>query len=79
MMVMKADLFQSLTDYSTRIQDLGDQIRSVPPAPGFDEVILPGDLEARAEETRGRDGIPIADALWERLEALAESLGVDID
>ena len=37
MMVMKADLFQSLTDYSTRIKDLGDQIRSVPPAPGFEE------------------------------------------
>ena len=61
------------------MEGLGNQIRSVPPAPGFEEVILPGDLEARAEATRGRDGIPIADALWERLEALAESLGVDID
>lgn len=79
MMVMKADLFQSLTDYSTRIKDLGNQIRSVPPAPGFEEVILPGDLETRAEAARGRDGIPIADALWERLEALAESLGISVD
>ena len=79
MMVLKADLFQSLTDYSARMEDLGNQVRSVPPAPGFDEVILPGDLEARAEEARKRDGIPIADALWERLETLAESLGVDID
>ena len=49
MMVMKADLFQSLADYSTRMVDLGNQIRSVPSAPGFEEVLLPGDLEARAE------------------------------
>jgi uncharacterized oxidoreductase len=61
------------------MEDLGNQIRSVPPAPGFEEVILPGDLEARAQAIRGRDGIPIADALWERLEVLAESLGVNID
>ncbi len=78
-MVMKADLFQSLTDYSTRMKDLGNRIRSIPPAPGFAEVLIPGDLEARAQAVRERDGIPITDALWQRLEALANSLGLNKD
>ena len=59
MMAVKADLFQPFSDYAARAEELANRARSVPPAPGFDEVVIPGDLEARAREKRSRDGIPI--------------------
>ena len=79
MMVVKADLFQPLADYATQAEGLANRARSTPPAPGFDEVLIPGDLEARTREIRARDGIPVPNPLWERLMAMAESLGLDID
>jgi LDH2 family malate/lactate/ureidoglycolate dehydrogenase len=79
MMVVKADLFQPLTDYVMGAEDLANRTRAVPPAPGFDEVLIPGDLEARTRAIRKRDGIPISDALWQRLLAMADSLGLNIN
>jgi LDH2 family malate/lactate/ureidoglycolate dehydrogenase len=56
---------------------LSRQIRAVPPAPGFDEVLVPGDLESRAREVRSRDGIPIPDVVWDSLTDVAQSLGIE--
>ncbi|MCZ6678805.1 MAG: Ldh family oxidoreductase [Candidatus Poribacteria bacterium] len=78
LLVVKADLFQAATVYSKRAEELANRVRSVPPAPGFESVLIPGDLEARAEATRTRDGIPIPNPLWQRLTALADSLDVNI-
>ena len=52
------------------------RVRAVPPAPGFDEVIVPGDPEARNRAERTRNGIPITDEIWASLLQTAESLGV---
>jgi LDH2 family malate/lactate/ureidoglycolate dehydrogenase len=56
---------------------LGD-LRAIPPAPGFDEVLAPGDPEARAREERERSGIPVAPALWQTLNELSDELGVPV-
>ena len=78
MLVVKADLFQPMKDYLVRAEELGAQIRSVPPAAGFDAVLMPGDLEAQAQAARERDGIPVEEPLWHRLENLAAELGVTV-
>ncbi len=56
---------------------LGD-LRAIPPAPGFDEVLAPGDPEARARAERERSGIPVAPALWQTLNELSDELGVPV-
>lgn len=78
MIAFGADLFQPLTEYTGRADELTQRVRAVPPAPGFAEVLVPGDLEARTREKRLREGIPIADDLWGRLSGLALSLGVEV-
>jgi LDH2 family malate/lactate/ureidoglycolate dehydrogenase len=75
MIVFKADLFQTMKEYSRRAQEIGERIRAVPPAPPFTEVLMPGDMEARSRAVRQRDGIPIPRTVWEKLTALAASLG----
>ena len=53
-----------------------DDLRASPVAPGFDEVLAPGDPEVRARAQRERAGVPIEPALWARLRELGAELGV---
>ena len=76
LVVFKADLFQPLTDFTRRADELERRMRDVPPAPGFKEVLVPGDLEHRARVAQGRDGIDLPDDIWVSLAELAESLDV---
>ena len=78
MIVLRADLFQPMADFSRRSGELKRRVNAVPPAAGFDEVLVPGDLEARAREERSRDGIPIPAEVWRSLTDLARGLEVPI-
>src|SRR5690242_16722782 len=55
-----------------------DELRAIPPAPGFDEVLVAGDPEDRTRAAREREGVPIAPALWGTLRALSDDLGVPV-
>lgn len=77
LIVFRADLFQTLDDYATRVDELERKTREILPAPGFTEVLVPGDPERRTQATRERDGIPIEDELWHSIVECASSLGVE--
>ena len=51
-------------------------LKHMPPAPGHDEVLVPGEPEARAKAERERDGIPLPPTLWTTLTELSGELGV---
>ncbi len=75
MIVFKSGLFQP-KEYPSLADDLERRIRSCPPAPGFEEVLVPGDPEARARAIRQRDGIPIHDDVWQSILEAADALGI---
>jgi hydroxycarboxylate dehydrogenase B len=54
-------------------------IKSSRPAPGFDEVLVPGELEFRTLLKRQNDGIPIDAATLEGMREHGERLGVGVD
>lgn len=68
--------FQS--DEETRLlQDLSIQkVRTTPPAPGFERVLIPGDPERISLERRIEEGVPIPDGTWQSLTRVADQLGV---
>ena len=76
LIVFRADLFQPLSQYSQRADELARQALSIPPAPGFKEVLIPGVPEARTQKIRQRDGIPIADDIWASIVEAASSVGI---
>ncbi len=76
LLAFKADLFQPATDFVRRADELHRRVRAVPPAAGFDEVLVPGDPESRSRAARNRDGIPVPDDIWKSLTDLAASMGV---
>jgi ureidoglycolate dehydrogenase (NAD+) len=62
--------------FATVLGGLIDELRAIPPAPGFEEVLVPGDPEDRARARRTREGVPIEPALWATLRALSDELAV---
>jgi len=62
-----------------RVDRLFSRIKTVPPAPGAREVLLPGEHGASVKEARLVAGIPLPDDTWEALRTLAVDLGLDID
>jgi uncharacterized oxidoreductase len=58
------------------VEELLQRIKSSKPAPGFAEVLLPGEPEANMLAQRAKDGVPIPEATWEALQNLAQELGV---
>ena len=53
------------------VDAVADALTAVEPAPEFDRVRLPGEPEAETEARRRAEGIPIPEATWEELAALA--------
>ncbi|MBZ5611818.1 MAG: Ldh family oxidoreductase [Acidobacteriia bacterium] len=68
--------FMPREDFERRMQELIAMVKSSKPAQGYDEVLVAGDPEWRAEEQRRRDGIPLSDGVWQNLAQAAEQLGV---
>lgn len=61
-----------------RAGELWDTLKSTPPAPGFDEVLIPGELEEQKRQRRQANGIPIPEAVYEQLRELSDRLGVEV-
>jgi len=75
-LAMRPDLFVSKKEYRARMDTLVERVRSCPRAEGFDEILLPGELEAREEERRARSGIPYSAAEIDPLQDEAMRAGV---
>ena len=66
--------FLPLDEFQSRMERLVKTVKSARPAQGYDEVLVAGDPEWRMEEERLRDGIPVDDSTWSRLQDLAREL-----
>jgi len=78
MVVLALDpgLFRDRDAYARGVEETLAQVKAVPPAPGFSEVMIPGEPEARARERRTRDGIEVEPATVEAICATGASLGL---
>lgn len=74
-----ATVFRPLADYERSLAKTLGRIKAVPPGPGFEEVLLPGEPEARARIRRERDGIPIPEDTWHAVCNVGAELGVNVE
>jgi LDH2 family malate/lactate/ureidoglycolate dehydrogenase len=64
--------------FEADVEALVAWVKTAPPAPGFDEVLVPGESAARAAARNTQEGVPVDDATWSELAALAEELGIPL-
>lgn len=67
---VRADLFRPMAEYTASADEMERRTRAIAPIDGVASVLVPGDPEWRSRATRRRDGIPVEDAIWERIVAL---------
>ena len=70
--------FMPLPEFEQRMQSLVEMVKSSNIAKGYDEILVAGDPEWRAEAQRRREGIPLSDGVWQNLTLAAEKLGVPL-
>lgn len=70
-------LFTTREEISTRVEALAQHLRSAEPIDEDDDVLLPGELEYRTARLHREEGIPIEDAVVERLRSLAVQLDIE--
>jgi uncharacterized oxidoreductase len=78
-LVLDVSRFQPLDAFKARIDEVIDAVASVPPAPGFSRVVVPGEPEIATEAQRELSGIPISEETWRQFKEAARSVGVEID
>lgn len=77
-LVIDPGVFRPLQSFLGGVDDFFDVVKDVPPAPGFDEVLIPGEPEQRSRAQREAEGIPVAEDTWAALGKYAAELGVDL-
>jgi LDH2 family malate/lactate/ureidoglycolate dehydrogenase len=59
-MAFRPDLFMPRAAYEERLDQLVDRAKAQPLAAGFDEILMPGEKEARLAAERRANGLPVA-------------------
>jgi ureidoglycolate dehydrogenase (NAD+) len=70
--------FTDVEGFKADVDTLIEGLRALPPAEGFDEVMVPGEPEDRTYEERRRDGIPLPAGTVSNLRDVAASLGIEL-
>lgn len=75
-MAIRPDLFMPLEEFKRRMDTMIERLKDSHPAEGRDEVLMPGEPEARREEERMRTGIPLTAEVLASLRTEAETVAL---
>ena len=70
-MALKPGIFLNKKEFFARMDLLVKHVKAIPLADGFDEILMPGEKEARLAACRLKSGIPYATSDLLALEKLA--------
>jgi LDH2 family malate/lactate/ureidoglycolate dehydrogenase len=68
--------FQELNGFYDKVDELIAFVKSTKCAPGFSEILLPGETGRRREAAQRVNGVEVEDGIWTQLTQLAAELGV---
>jgi ureidoglycolate dehydrogenase (NAD+) len=71
------DTFTELDRFTDRIELMIDDLKDLRTAEGFDEVLVPGEPEARTRSDRLESGVPLGDGVWSTLRTLDDRYDVE--
>ena len=68
--------FMPLAEFRARMDEFAAMVKSRQLRPGFSEILLPGEQEARRVARKSAHGVPLDDAVLDDLRALGAELGL---
>jgi len=79
LMALKIENFLPLWEFERRVDRLVEEVKNSSRAEGVEEILIPGEPEAREREKRLRKGIPVSDGAWQPLLEICRDYGLDVD
>jgi len=76
---IRIDLFRDPADFKAAMDAMMRALRSAPPAPGHERVILPGDIEHETAQQRRQSGIPLTEQEVSELRWLSDHYDVPLE
>ena len=76
--LLRPDAFIELDAFRLLMGETQRYVKDTPAATGFNEVILPGEIEFRTHKKRSVDGITLDEATWGQILEEAEKVGAEI-
>ncbi len=73
------NVFGGADNFFQEVDDYTEWVKASPPAPGVEEVMVPGDPERKARANRTANGIEIDDGSWSQLLEAARGVGLADD
>ncbi len=78
MMAIKISSFTSIDRFKEKVDKLIKDLKSSKLAPGFSEVLIPGEPECKEETKRLKEGIFIEDKTWNQIMDVVRRLNVEL-
>jgi LDH2 family malate/lactate/ureidoglycolate dehydrogenase len=78
-MAIKIDLFRPIDEFKADMDKLVRAVKDSKKAPGFDEILIPGELELRSEKEKIRTGIDVPQKTWDRILETAKKVNVNLN
>ncbi|MBA62329.1 MAG: hypothetical protein CMJ76_08175 [Planctomycetaceae bacterium] len=78
-LIMNTDSFTQAERFKSLMTESVNYMKSSPPADGFGEVLVPGELEFRNRRRRLEEGIPVDPATWQSIRDYATKLNIEVE
>ena len=78
-LAINVDSFIPIRNFKVAVDKVVRELKSCPPASGYAEVLIPGEIEYRTKQKRLLEGIPLSSEAWQSLKKLCKELKVEID
>ncbi len=78
MMAINPEIFGDTTTFKKWVSRHLQDIKTSKKAPGVSEILIPGERSFAQRERSLKEGIELLDATWQRAEAIAGSLGIEL-
>ncbi len=69
--------FMEITEFYKRIDDFVNTLKNLPLRPGFDEILVPGEIENKRVKEKMETGIPLDNEVIESFNELALNLSIE--
>jgi uncharacterized oxidoreductase len=76
--VINIPMFREPQAFAADVNQLTEYMTGCPLAPGFDEILIPGEPEKRLRQKREKEGIPVDENTWAEVIAVAQTYKVPI-
>jgi uncharacterized oxidoreductase len=76
MIAINVATFVPVEEFKRQTQDLIRYIKTSPRIPGVEEILVPGEPEAKEEKKRLKEGIFVEEETWNQIKKLAQDYGL---